>query len=260
MPVLPLDRNDPGSSYSREFFAGQREGSDRSAQRVVGLVMDLVSPRSVVDVGCGVGAWLAAFAHAGVERIVGFDGDYVPRDMLKIPVDRFVAANLREPLPISERFELAMSLEVAEHLPAEVADRFVETLCELAPVVLFSAAIPLQGGTEHINERAQSWWAAKFQSRGFRAIDAIRPEIWDDESVKFWYRQNMLMYASEDAMRSNARLRELADRTNPRMLDVVHPSLLAQRNEQPILGLSEFCARWARRTGGRWRRKILGKA
>ncbi len=260
MPEQPLEKNDAGSSYSREFFAGQREGSDRSAQRVVGLVMDLVRPHSVVDVGCGVGAWLAAFAHAGVERVLGLDGDYVPRDMLKVPSECFVAANLREPLPIQERFDLAISLEVAEHLPTEVADRFVDTLCGLAPVVLFSAAIPLQGGTGHINERAQSWWAAKFRSRGFRAIDAIRPEIWDDESVRFWYRQNMLVYASDEALGANSRLRALADRTDPRMLDVVHPHLLSHRNEQPILGLSEFFPRWARRTGGRWRRKILGKA
>lgn len=210
--------------------------------------------------GCGVGAWLAAFAEAGVERVLGFDGDYVPRDMLKIPDDRFVAANLREPLPIKERFDLAISLEVAEHLPMEAADHFVGTLCGLAPVVLFSAAIPLQGGTEHVNERAQSWWASKFLSRGFRAIDAIRPEIWNDDSVKFWYRQNMLLYANEEALGANSRLRALADRTDPRMLDVVHPLLLSHRNDQPILGMAEFLPRWARRTGGRWRRKILGKA
>lgn len=247
------------AEYSRKFFAGQREGSDRSAHRVVGLVVDLVRPGSVADVGCGVGAWLASFAEAGVGRVLGFDGDYVPRDMLRIPRDRFVPVNLQEALPTDERFDLAMSLEVAEHLPEAVADRFVATLCGLAPVVLFSAAIPLQGGTGHINERAQSHWARKFAARGYRAVDAIRPVIWGDDSVKFWYRQNTLLYASEGALASNERLRIAAERTDERMLDLVHPALLAHRNEEPTVRMSRFLPQWARRKAVGVKRALRGR-
>lgn len=250
--------NGTAANYSRRFFANQQEGSDRSAQRIVGLVMELVGPRSVVDVGCGVGAWLGAFLDAGVDTVLGLDGDYVPRDMLKIPRERFVAANLQERLPVDERFDLAMSLEVAEHLPEGVAEQFVETLCRLAPVVMFSAAIPLQGGTGHINEQPQSYWAEKFASHAYRVIDAIRPEVWSDDSVKFWYRQNAFLYASDGAFSTNARLRDALAGTDTRMLDLVHPELLAHRNQQPTVEMSRFLPQWAKRKAVGMKRAVRG--
>ncbi len=238
----------PGApeSYTRRFFAGQRAGSDRSAQRIVSLVMRQVAPASVVDVGCGVGAWLAAFEREGVGDLVGLDGGYVPRDMLQIAQDRFIAADLKSPPDLGRTFDLALSLEVAEHLPEQAAEGFVATLCGLAPVVLFSAAVPLQGGTGHVNERPQSYWAERFESRGYAAIDAIRPEIWNDDAVRFWYRQNTLLYANGRALEGNATLRELAGRTERRMLDVVHPALLEHRNQQPQIELRAFLPRWAK--------------
>ncbi|MGP1310858.1 MAG: class I SAM-dependent methyltransferase [Phycisphaerales bacterium] len=251
----------PGTTadYSRRFFAGQRGGSDRSAQRVVGLVMDLIAPTSVVDVGCGVGAWLAAFQAAGVEDVVGVDGDYVPTDMLQVDRSRFIPANLQKPLDIRRTFDLAMSLEVAEHLPDTVADDFVATLCGLAPVVLFSAATPLQGGTGHVNERPQSYWAERFARHGFRAVDALRPEIWNDPDVKFWYRQNAMVYASERALQANGRLREIAARTDERMLDIVHPELLGHRNARPEITMRSFLPQWTRRKAAAVKRAVRGQ-
>ncbi len=209
--------------------------------------MDLVSPESVVDVGCGVGAWLAAFRDAGVEDVLGLDGDYVPRDLLQIEAERFLAANLQDPPKLDRRFDLAISLEVAEHLPESASDRFVETVSGLAPVVLFSAAVPLQGGTGHVNEQPQSYWAEKFAQYGYRAVDAVRPVVWDDAGVKFWYRQNAVLYSSPEALASNKRMGEIADRTDTRMLDVIHPELLEHRNAEPQITMREFLPFWAKK-------------
>ena len=61
--------------------------------------------------------------------------------------------DLAQPLQIDRRFDLALSLEVAEHLPPECGSEFVQTLTDLSSVILFSAAIPFQGGTDHLNEQ-----------------------------------------------------------------------------------------------------------
>jgi SAM-dependent methyltransferase len=208
--------------YDSTFFLGFRGTSHDSAQQVVPIVMDLLQPRSVVDVGCGLGGWLAEFQRQGVERILGVDGDYVDREHLLIDRSLFRPHDVTLPLPDVGRFDLAMSLEVGEHLPASAADTFVGTLTSLAPVVFFSAAIPFQGGTHHVNEQWPEYWAELFAKRGYRPVDYIRSRVWDNEKVAYYYAQNMLLFASPDALAANPRLAaELV--TEKRSLARVHP-------------------------------------
>ncbi len=193
------------SVYSEAFYAGGAEISARSARRVVPCVMQLLAPgpESVVDVGCGLGTWLEAFTAAGVGTILGIDGDHVEQRALRIPSRCFLAADLDQPLPmplratggLPRRFDLAVSLEVAEHLPPHRAQGFVEALAGLAPAVLFSAAVPRQGGTCHRNEQWPEYWAALFERLGYETIDCIRPRIWHDPEVAYYYAQNMILYA-----------------------------------------------------------------
>lgn len=185
--------------YDTDFYAAQSNESLRSARKVAPLILELLEVRSVVDVGGGVGPWVRAFLDAGVERGLCIDGDYVDRSSLLIPADRFLARNLAQPLGVEERFDLAVSVEVAEHLPPSSSHAFVKELVRLAPVVLFSAAIPMQGGVDHQNERWQSYWHALFAQEGYRAIDVVRPQVWDDDDVTPFYAQNALLYASADA-------------------------------------------------------------
>ena len=148
----------------------------------------------MVDVGCGTGAWLRAFVDRGVTDVVGIDSERVPLDLLRIDRDRFRTADLAHPPATDRDFDLAVSLEVAEHLPEEAADRFVAFLCSLAPVVLFSAAIPGQEGEVHLNEQWPSYWATRFAAHGFEPVDVLRPLLWDNEQVAWFYRQNLLIY------------------------------------------------------------------
>ena len=180
--------------YSADFFGNQRAGSASSADAIVPLVLALFSIKSVVDVGCGVGGWLNAFERRGVADYVGLDGDYVPRDMLKIPSSRFQSTDLRRLTDIGRQFDLACSMEVAEHLPESCAEQFVAALVAAAPVVLFSAAIPLQQGTDHINMQWQRYWSDLFASKGYITLDCIRPIIHEDPRVEWWYRQNALVF------------------------------------------------------------------
>jgi SAM-dependent methyltransferase len=197
----------------------------RSAEAIVPQVMDLLAPRSVCDVGCGRGIWLAVFRQHGADRVIGTDGDYIDPSRLEIDTDSFVPANLEEGVPIEGPFDLAVSLEVAEHLAESVAERFVEDLVRLAPAVLFSAAVPGQGGLDHVNEQWPDYWQALFDRHGYLAIDCIRPRIWDRKEVAFWYRQNTLLFAQKDLINSRESLKREYATSAGKSLSVVHPEL-----------------------------------
>lgn len=183
------------SAYSKPWFVERQDRSRRSAERIVPLVLAERLARSVVDVGCGTADWLAAFRAHGVEDVLGFDGEYVDRRRLAIPEWCFCVADLRRPMPdVGRRFDLAVSLEVAEHLPPERADGFVADLTRLSDAVLFSAAIPLQGGVGHVNEQWPGYWAERFARHGFFPRDIFRLRLWNDDQVAFWYAQNLLLY------------------------------------------------------------------
>ena len=123
MLAVPLIPNDMQAPYPETFYAKQQDGSISSAQVVVPIVLSLFQCHSVVDVGCGVGGWLKEFERHGISDYLGVDGDYVSRQLLKIPADRFMPLDLHNVIGLGRRFDLACSLEVAEHLPRIRADR-----------------------------------------------------------------------------------------------------------------------------------------
>ncbi|HEY8241238.1 MAG TPA: methyltransferase domain-containing protein [Kiritimatiellia bacterium] len=235
-------------AYDRAFFEQQREGSLRSARVVAPIIIDLVKPRSVVDVGCGVGTWLSAFIEAGVKDVLGLDGAYARESGLVIPDGCFQAADLAAPLQVGRRFDLAVSVEVGEHLPRAAAGTLVDSLTRLAPVVVFSAAVPFQGGTDHVNEQWPDFWAALFRARGYVAVDALRPRIWQDAAVEVFYRQNLLVFADERELARNPALAAARAATSDRMLSVAHPELFSGRNAYPLGSLRSLWPWIVRRT------------
>ncbi len=198
----------------------------RSADVIVPIVMTRFAPRRVIDLGCGTGDWLEAFHRYGADDIHGYDGVWVPRSSLKIPATSFTAVDFHAALPATSRCDLAVSLEVAEHVDAPTSVKCIEFLCRASDLVLFSAAIPGQGGHGHINEQYQDRWVAAFGSQGYHAFDLIRPQIWMDERVSWWYQQNVLVFANEIAERRFGLERR------PFMANVVHPALY-EKNTDP---------------------------
>jgi SAM-dependent methyltransferase len=213
----------PDKPYGPEFFERLREGARRSARAVVPAVLEYVRPASVIDVGCGTGTWLSVFREAGMSDVWGVDGTYVDRALLEIPAERFLAHDLGEPLKLDRRFDLVVSLEVGEHLPAGSAEGFVRSLTGLGPVVLFSAAAPHQGGTHHINEQWPDYWAALFAESGFVAIDCLRRRFWADEAVEWWYAQNVIFYVDRGELERHPRLVEERRFSARLPLSLVHP-------------------------------------
>ncbi len=181
--------------YSKVFYAWQRAGSHNSARRILPIVFEAVRPVTVADVGCGVGAWLDVARSLGATA-VGYEGAWVTSLPMRYPGLDIRAADLEQPLHPAQRFDLAISMEVAEHLSPQRAESFVADLVALAPHVLFSAAVPGQGGNNHLNEQWQSWWAERFAAHGYGPRDIVRPAIRADRAVAYWYRQNAVLYSA----------------------------------------------------------------
>lgn len=213
--------------YDSEYFELIEQQSTSSAEAVAPLLTELIEPASIVDVGCGTGTWLRAFAELGVEDFLGIDGEWVDRSALKIPAERFEVADLERAAAPPRRFDLVLSLEVAEHLRPTAAEGFVGLLTSLGPVVAFSAAIPGQGGSGHVNERWPSYWADLFAARGFVAFDPVRRLTWHDRRIAWWFRQNLVLFV-EEGRREYPRLGEPVEGEVP---SLVHPELFEARLE-----------------------------
>ncbi|HEY4839898.1 MAG TPA: methyltransferase domain-containing protein [Candidatus Acidoferrales bacterium] len=212
--------------YNDEFFLGRSPSSYKSAKAILPIVFEIVSPKSVVDVGCGTGAWLSVVRELGVVDAVGIDGNYVDRKLLMVPPECFVAADLTQQIEMSRKFDLAVCLEVAEHLRAAASETLVKSLVGLSPVVLFSAAIPGQGGLHHVNEQWPPYWENLFAKRGYQLVDCIRSRVWNDPEVDFWYAQNCFLFVRRDQLSASPRL--AAEHAQLQVLprSVVHPGLL----------------------------------
>jgi SAM-dependent methyltransferase len=184
-------------------------------REVVPFLINLVKPKNVLDVGCGTGTWLKAFEEAGISDYIGVDGDHLDKGRLEIPQDKFYAINLCKKWKLNRKFDLVLSLEVAEHLPEENADSFVEALVTHGDTIVFSAAIPGQDGQYHLNEQWPQYWQTKFLKHGFYFHDVIRPLIWDNKKIDWWYRQNMFLLNKQNT-----------ENFNNWPISIVHPELL----------------------------------
>lgn len=200
------------TSYTPDFYDTIANGSERSAKIVAPLIAEAFTPITVIDVGCGRGLWAREFARLGAD-VTGIDGAYVAQ----MVIDNFIPHDLATPIPPTlGTFDLAVSLEVAEHLPESRAAGFVADLCALAPTVVFSAAIPYQTGTGHLNCQWPSYWARLFADHDYGVTDSLRRELWTDPRIEVWYRQNILIFSTTT---------EPLD--DPEILNIVHPEMHA---------------------------------
>jgi len=206
--IFNVGNTDQKCFYTGDFFDAQQNTVLRSARVIVPLLMNIVRPKSVLDVGCATGAWLKAFAENGVSRIKGLDGLYVDPAKLLIPKECFEPKDLSRPFRLPGPNDLTVCLEVAEHLPYQVGQLLVRRLTESAPLVLFSAALPGQRGVHHINEQWPGYWRALFERCGFVLLDPIRPLVLADERVEWWYRQNIVLFAAEQVIQECTALQQ----------------------------------------------------
>lgn len=183
------------AGYDGVFFQRVSQGARPTARFVLPLVRDWIRPASVADFGCGAGVWLQVWRELGVEDLAGVESE---PPLQPVP-HAWKTGDLTQPLDLGRQVDLVQCLEVGEHLPAAAAATLVATLTRHAPVVLFSAALPGQGGWRHINERPPAYWRDLFAARGFVLFDCLRRRLIGRTSVRLSTVHNTFIYACEKA-------------------------------------------------------------
>jgi len=247
-------------SYNQGFFDEIAQGSVKSAKQIVPFLIEAVNPKSVLDLGCAEGAWLSIFEELGVTDYLGVDGNYVDQSRLLIEKKKFIAADLQEGFDIGRRFDLAICLEVAEHLPPNCAARTVDSLVKHSSCVLFSASIPFQDGTGHINEQWPGYWAKLFREQGFQPLDVVRKLFWNNRQVSWWFAQNSILYYDPQVHSFNHLVGECDNHHEEvELMPIVHPDLLRHK-EYRIAGLrEEVVAMRKQQTSPSWLAKQIVK-
>lgn len=221
-------------TYNDDFYARQRDESRRSADAVTPVLMEWFAPKSVLDVGCGVGTWCASFERQGVPVVTGLDGPWVDKKALQMKPEGFVSFDFAAapkpyapPLP-QKRYDLAISFEFLEHVAHAHAPAVVEFMTGASDLIVSGAAIPGQGGRHHVNEQWPSYWSELFAARGFETFDCVRPVIAHQPGIEAWYVQNPILYAKSPiapALKAKLDAAVLAALAKP--APWVHPALYA---------------------------------
>lgn len=208
------------ATYNKDFYSDITESSIQSARQILGILYSVYQPKSVIDVGCGRGAWLLVAELLGSQKLVGVDGTWMKKENLLSNKIDFQAVDLERLARVGGKYDLCISLEVAEHFSESRARPFVDMLCDISDVILFSGAVPHQGGTHHVNEQWQSYWANMFRDNDYVAFDVFRGPLWENDKVAWWFRQNAFLYVRSGCHTIDVgRLKEL----EKAIVNVVHP-------------------------------------
>jgi SAM-dependent methyltransferase len=197
-----------------------------AAEQILPFLLKLKNVDSMLDIGCGMGTWLAVASKLGVSEILGIDGIQLRESELTIPIKDFMKKNLTTPIRLDKRFDMVICLEVAEHLPETSADTLVDTLTNHGDFIVFSAAVPGQGGQYHINEQWPDYWQKLFFKKGYYPCEVLRDFFWDNEKIEWWYKQNILVFAPDKV------LSDLNLKIETKVKSIVHPELYISKLEQ----------------------------
>lgn len=193
----------------------------QAAEEIIPFILDFYKPKNVLDVGCGLGTWSYVFKQKGI-NVVGLDWDGVNRDLLVLEENEFIPTDLEKGFQLQEKFDLIICLEVAEHLSEDSSDVFIKSLVNHSDVILFSAAIPNQGGDHHVNEQPFQYWINKFSLYSFDFYDCFRDKFWQNDKVEWWYRQNMFLVSKQNF--------DFTKVKNPNLY--IHPGLFEKKNKE----------------------------
>lgn len=215
--------------YSRKFYSSVDDRAGATAEEVFKVINMYLRTESILDVGCGSGAWLEAGFKLGVKRATGVDlwssievvennpnlKPNIADNTLKLIVRDFVEDSTTEFI----KSDLAMCLEVVEHLPEHVGRNLVQRLTESANFIVFSGAQPGQGGTYHINEQPLTYWVEEFKKYGFNVYDPFRLTLQNQSNLPRFYALNTLLFVNQNAIESSDLLLNVDQLQACRVLD-----------------------------------------
>ncbi len=185
--------------YDRRFFeewGARNRPYVETARYLTGLLYGMFKPRRMIDLGCGAGVYAAAFRASGVE-VVAVDGVAAPTEFaVPGPVEvRDLTVPFGNPWG---PFDLALCLEVAEHIPEPLAPAFLETITGFSDTLVLSSAPPFQRGHHHVNEQPKRYWIERLAARGFaydrKRTGVISETFKADRPPLMWMCQQVSVY------------------------------------------------------------------
>lgn len=187
-----------GENYGRSYFASAIFETDYDA--VAHAIVNTYHPQTVIDVGCGPGKLSMAIARLGV-AVTAIDGFSEPH-FGGLPI-KFCHVNLNDPDSLTrfigaQKYDVAICVEVAEHLDPPVSSALIAGLAAASPIVVFSAGVLDQGGHGHVNLRPRDFWHQEFVQRKYLCADRLRPLLRGRDSVALWYQFNVVDYIRAD--------------------------------------------------------------
>lgn len=234
-PINSVGDGGTANPYTNEYFDAFCEGSLRSARVILGELSKFHTIESVADIGCGSGCWSKASTELGAKEILAIDGEYVDRTRLLIPSSAFRVCDLEHDsltivIPLGTKFKLVICVEVAEHLSFARSESFIAEICQLGDLILFSAAVPGQGGVHHVNEQWPEFWASLFEKNGFACFDFMRCNLWTRQDIQVWYAQNIMLFARQGSTSFDSL--SLLARPTTQPWAVVHPRYFEYLNSE----------------------------
>ncbi len=211
--------------YNSKFYDKHFEGSYRSAEIILSFIFKFLQPNSVIDFGCGIGTWCLAAKRLGIPVVYGIDSNSQNRRQPEQSQIYYKQSDIGKDLLLDKKFDLAISMEVGEHIPEEKSDIYIHNLVSSSEVILFSAAIPGQEGLHHINEQPLSYWVKKFGTMHFQLVDSLRGQFWNNNNIEIWYRNNIVLFVYESKV---SQIRALLP-PSPPLIDIVHPELFERK-------------------------------
>ena len=162
------------------------------------IINELYRPKNILDVGCGIGTWLKTISDHGIEDYLGIDGIEVGVNEFLVSKEKFKKYDLTHHWDLGRKFDLLLCLEVAEHLPSDLASDFVQSLTNHSDIIIFSAACPNQPGQGHINCQWIDYWQDLFNKHRYACFDEIRPLVWNKDFPEWWYKQNIFVAKKDE--------------------------------------------------------------
>lgn len=205
----------------------QEQDTHRSASTILQMLREYLTPASLLDVGCGLGIWLKAASEMGINDVLGLEGPWIKDANLAVAPELIKECDLEKPFSLGRRFDVIVCSEVAEHLSETSSADFINSLVSHSDYILFSAAVPYQGGHHHVNEQFLHYWVAHFARHEFAVVDVFRPKIWDDSKILWWLRQNLVLFVRQTTAERNPSLRQELKVNRP--ISVVHPAVYYER-------------------------------
>lgn len=212
------------SIYDNEFYNEQSSWSYNSAKIVMPIIIELFSPKSMADVWCWIWTWLKAWKELWIEKIKWFDWEYALNNELKIDKSEFTPIDLQTKLIADSKYDIAISLEVWEHIYDKHINTYVENLCTLSDIIIFWWAIPWQWWINHVSENWPTFWKMKFEEKWYVMLDIIRQKILNNTNIEYWYRQNMFVFIKKDLY--NTKYSNLNDFLYSDELYIVHKQII----------------------------------